>query len=137
MLDPANAAEVYNYLGYMWVEHNMHLDEAEQMINKALELDPTNGAYLDSLGWLKFRKGKYEEALGDLLRAAQSLTRDDPVVFEHIGDTYARLNKVPQALEYWQKAIALDGDNKALAEKVENTKLKLSKDDTLRPGPIQ
>ncbi|CAA9225072.1 MAG: hypothetical protein AVDCRST_MAG42-1379 [uncultured Chthoniobacterales bacterium] len=137
VLDPANAAEVYNYLGYMWVEHNMHLDEAEQMINKALELDPTNGAYLDSLGWLKYRKGKYEEALGDLLRAAQSLTRDDPVVFEHIGDTYARLNKIPQALEYWQKAIALDGDNKALAEKVENTKLKMSKDDTLRPGPIQ
>ena len=137
VLDPANAAEVYNYLGYMWVEHNMHLDEAEQMINKALELDPTNGAYLDSLGWLKYRKGKYDEALGDLLRAAQHLTRDDPVVFDHIGDTYARLNKIPQALEYWQKAIALDGDNKALAEKVENTKLKLSKDDTLRPGPIQ
>ena len=136
-LDPANAAEVYNNLGYIWAEHNMHLDEAEQMINKALELDPANGAYLDSLGWVKFRKGKYEEALGDLLRAAQSLTRDDPVVFEHIGDTYARLNKVPQALEYWQKAIALDGENKALAEKVENTRVKLSKGETLRPGPIQ
>lgn len=136
VLDPANSAEVYNYLGYMWVEHNMHLDEAEQMINKALELDPSNGAYLDSLGWLKFRKGKYDEALSDLLRAAQNLKRDDPVVFDHIGDTYAKLNKIPQALEYWQKAIALDGDNKALVEKVENTKLKLSKD-TVRPGPIQ
>ena len=136
-LDPANAAEVYNYLGYMWAEHNMHLDEAEQMINKALELDPANGAYLDSLGWVKFRKGKYEEALGDLLRAAQQLTRDDPVVFDHIGDTYAKLNNIPQALEYWQKAIALDGDNKALVEKVEKTKLKMSKDDTLRPGPRQ
>ena len=136
-LDPANAAEVYNYLGYMWVEHNMHLDEAEQMINKALELDPANGAYLDSLGWLKFRKGKYEEALTDLLRAAQQLTRDDPVVFEHIGDTYARLNNVPQALEYWQKAIALDADNKALVEKVESTKLKLSKGVAPKPGPRQ
>jgi tetratricopeptide (TPR) repeat protein len=136
-LDPPNAAEVYNYLGYMWVEHNMHLDEAEQMIGKALELDPTNGAYLDSLGWLKYRKGKYEEALGDLLRAAQALTRDDPVVFEHIGDTYARLNKVPQALEYWQKAIALDGENKALVEKVESTKLKLSKGETAKPSPVQ
>jgi tetratricopeptide (TPR) repeat protein len=58
------------------------------------------------------------------------------VVFDHIGDTYAKLNKIPQALEYWQKAIALDGNNKALVEKVENTKLKLSKD-TVRPGPIQ
>ena len=137
VLDPANAAEVYNYLGYMWVEHNMHLDEAEQMINKALELDPSNGAYLDSLGWLKFRKGKYEEALSDLLRAAQNLTRDDPVVFDHIGDTYARLNKIPQALEYWQKAIALDAENKTLVEKVESTKLKLSKGEPIRPGPRQ
>ncbi len=48
-----------------------------------------------------------------LLRAAQNLKRDDPIVFEHIGDTYAKLNRIPQALEFWQKAIALDPDNKA------------------------
>ena len=50
----------------MWAEKNVHLDEAEEMIKKALEIDPDNGAYLDSLGWVKFRKGKFEEALSDL-----------------------------------------------------------------------
>jgi tetratricopeptide (TPR) repeat protein len=126
-LDPANAAEAYNYIGFMWAEHNMHLDEAEEMIGRALQFDPNNGAYLDSLGWVHYRKGKYEEALSELLRAAQNLTRHDPVVFEHIGDTYSRLNRVPQALEYWQKAMALAPENKLLAEKIEKTKTTMSK----------
>lgn len=136
-IDPANAAEACNYLGYMWAEHNMHLDEAEEMIQRALELDPNNGAYLDSLGWLNFRKGKFEEALGNLLRAAQTITRDDPVVFEHIGDTYAKLNRIPQALEYWQKSIALNPGNKALADKVDSTKTKMSKGEPIKGPPIQ
>jgi tetratricopeptide (TPR) repeat protein len=126
-LDPANAAEAYNYIGFMWAEHNLHLDEAEEMIGRALQLDPNNGAYLDSLGWVKYRKGKYDEALNQLLRAAQNLTRDDPVVFEHIGDTYSKLNRVPQALEYWQKAVALDPGNKLLADKIEKTTTTMSK----------
>jgi tetratricopeptide (TPR) repeat protein len=126
-LDPTNAAEAYNYVGFMWAEHNMHLDEAEEMIGRALQFDPNNGAYLDSLGWVHYRKGKYEEALSELLRAAQSLTRQDPVVFEHIGDAYAKLNRIPQALDYWQKAIGLAPDNKLLAEKIEKTKTTISK----------
>jgi tetratricopeptide (TPR) repeat protein len=126
-LDPTNAAEAYNYVGFMWADHNMHLDEAEEMIGRALQFDPNNGAYLDSLGWVHYRKGKHEEALAELLRAAQNLTRHDPVVFEHIGDTYSKLNRVPQALEYWQKAIALAPENKLLAEKIEKTKTTMSK----------
>ena len=119
--------EAYNYVGFMWAEHNMHLDEAEEMIGRALQLDPNNGAYLDSLGWVHFRKGKYEDALKELLRAAQNLTRDDPVVLEHIGDAYSKLNRIPQALDYWQKAITLNPENKLLAEKIENTKTTISK----------
>lgn len=134
--DPAKAAEAYNYLGYMWAEHNMHLDEAEEMIKQALLLDADNGAYLDSMGWVHFRKGRFEEALRDLLRAAQSLQKDDPVVFEHIGDTYAKSNRVPQALEYWQKAAALDPGNKLLAEKIESTKTMLSKSSPIKPLPV-
>ncbi|PZR74246.1 MAG: hypothetical protein DLM73_08555 [Chthoniobacterales bacterium] len=126
-LDPTNAAEAYNYVGFMWAEHNMHLDEAEEMIGRALQFDPNNGAYLDSLGWVHYRKAKYEEALSELLRAAQNLTRHDPVVFEHIGDTYSKLNRVPQALDYWQKAMALSPENKLLAEKIEKTKTTMSK----------
>lgn len=134
-LDPANAADAYNYLGYMWAEHNMHLDEAADMIKRALQIDPNNGAYLDSLGWLEFRQGKYEAALGDLQRAAQNMTRDDPVVFEHIGDAYSKLNRAAQALEAWQKARTLDPQNKNLAEKIDNAKTKMSKGDSPSANP--
>ena len=126
-LDPTNAAEAYNYVAFMWAEHNLHLDEAEDMIGRALQFDPNNGAYLDTLGWIHFRKGKFEDAVGELLRAEQNLTRPDPIVFEHIGDAYSKLNRVSQALDFWQKAMALSPDNNLLAEKIEKTKTTISK----------
>ncbi len=125
-LDPANAAEAYNYLGYMWADHNMHLDEAREMIERALESDPNNGSYLDSLGWVEFRQGKFDQALADLLRAVKNMDREDPIVFEHIGDTYLKLHRVSEALESWQKAFALDPKNTKLAEKIESTKATIS-----------
>jgi tetratricopeptide (TPR) repeat protein len=111
----------------MWAEHNLHLDEAEEMVGQALQFDPNNGAYLDTLGWVYFRKGKYEQALTELLRAEQNLTRPDAVVLEHIGDTYAKMDRHPQALDFWQKAIALAPDNQLLADKIEKTKTTISK----------
>ncbi len=134
-LDPANSAEACNYLGYMWADHNMSLDQAETMIKRALESEPNNASYLDSLGWVEFRKGKFDQALSDLLRAAKAAERDDPVVFEHIGDTYLKLNRIPQAVEAWQKALTLDPKNKNLAEKLEGTKRTISKDLAAKPNP--
>ena len=136
-LDPASAADACNYLGYMWADHNMRLEEAEEMIKRALEIEPNNGSYLDSLGWLEFRQGKFDQALTDLLRAAKNLERDDPIVFEHIGDTYLKLNRVPEALEAWQKALALDPKNKHLAEKIESTKTRISKGLPAKTNPTQ
>ena len=136
-LDPANAAEAYNYLGYMWADHNMHLDEAEEMIKHALEIEPNNGSYLDSLGWVEFRKGKFDQALIDLLRAAKNIERDDPIVFEHIGDIYLKLDRVSEALGSWQKALALDPKNKKLAEKIESTKTTISKGSPTKANPTQ
>jgi tetratricopeptide (TPR) repeat protein len=135
-VDPANAADAYNYLAYMWAEHNAHLDEAEQMIKLALQADSNNGAYLDTLGWLEFREGKFDQALADLLRAAQKLTRDDPVVLEHIGDACAKLDKSAQALDAWQKALNLDPKNKKLADKIDNAKTKMSKGQPPNANPI-
>ena len=136
-LDPASAADAYNYLGYMWAEQNIHLDEAEAMVRRALQIEPNNGAYLDSLGWIEFRNGKFDQALTDLLRAAQNMTHDDAVVFEHIGDTYMKLNKAPQALEAWQKAATVDPQNKKLADKIDNMKTKMSKGQPANSNPIQ
>lgn len=136
-VDPANAADAYNYLAYMWAEHDTHLDEAEQMIKLALQADPNNGAYIDTLGWLEFRQGKFDQALSDLLRAAQKLTREDPVVLEHVGDACAKLSKPAQALDAWQKALNLDPQNKKLADKIDNAKTKMSKGQPPNANPIQ
>jgi tetratricopeptide (TPR) repeat protein len=136
-LDPANAAEAYNYLGYMWADHNMHLDEAEETIKHALEIEPNNGSYLDSLGWVEFRKGKFDRALADLLRATKNMDREDPIVLEHIGDTYLKLNRVPEALESWQKALALDPKNKSLADKIDSTKSTIGRGAPAKTNPTQ
>jgi tetratricopeptide (TPR) repeat protein len=126
-LDPPNAAEAYNYIGYMWADHNLHLDEAEDMVGRALQLDPNNGAFLDSLGWVLYRKGKYNDALKELLHALENLSQEDPVVFEHIGDTYLKMDQIPQAVASWQKALGLDPTNTALTEKIEKARTTMSK----------
>ena len=134
-LDPENSAEASNYLGYMWADHNMNLDEAETMIRRALQSEPNNASYLDSLGWVEFRKGQFDRALDDLLRAVKAAGREDPVVFEHIGDTYLKLNRTPEALEAWQKALSLDPKNKNLADKIQATKKLIGKDLPAQPNP--
>ncbi len=126
-LDPANSAEPCNYLAYMWAEQNTHLDEAADLIKRALEMDPDNGAYLDSRGWVEFRQGKLDQALTDLRRAAQVIGHEDPVVFTHVGDTYLKLKKLPEAVEAWQKAIALDPKNKDLSGKIDAAKKEIAK----------
>ena len=118
-LDPANAARAYNYLGYMWVDKNENLEEAGQLIRRALEMEPGTGAYLDSLGWLYFKQGKFQEAFTELLGAAEALSEPDAVVFEHIGDAAEKLGKRAEAVLYWQKALGLSVRNKKLAAKLE------------------
>jgi tetratricopeptide (TPR) repeat protein len=118
-LDPDNAARSYNYLGYMWVERSENLEEAGQLIRRALEMDPANGAYVDSLGWLYFKQGKYQDALTELLRAAELLPEPDSVVYEHIGDACDKLGRNAEAVLYWQKALQLNPENKSLAAKLD------------------
>lgn len=137
-LEPASAAPAYNYLGYMWVDRGVNLDKAGEMIRKALQIDPDNGAYLDSLGWFYHKKGDHEAALRELLRslevAAGRSTDDDPVVFDHIADVYLALGKIPDALQYWQRALPMAKEDMKLSEsingKIESAKQKMA----TRPG---
>ncbi len=135
-LDPGNAAEASNYLGFMWADQNTNLEEAESYIKKALAVDPENGAFLDSLGWVDYRRGKYEQALAELLNAVHALKGEDPTVYSHIGDTYEKLNQIPQALDYWQKSLALDQSDKKLAEKIARFKSKVSKGEPAGATPM-
>jgi tetratricopeptide (TPR) repeat protein len=132
-MDPSNAAEAYNYLGYMWADQNMHIDEAEDAVKRALQLDPGNGAYLDSIAWVEYRQGKYDQALENLQRAIQNLPREDPVVLEHLGDVQIKLNHVPQALEAWRKAKNLDPSNTEVAAKIDAHKTQVSKSGPITP----
>jgi len=117
-LDPAQSATALNYLGYMWADRGERLDEAETLIRKALVAEPDNGSFRDSLGWVLFRKGRYEQALRELLRAAELVQPPDAVVLDHIGDAYEKLGTPAQALAWWGKAIALEPGNARIAEKI-------------------
>ena len=133
-LDPGNAARSYNYLGYMWIERSENLEEAGQLIHRALELEPANGAYIDSLGWLYFKQGKFNEALTELLRAAELLPEPDAVVFEHIGDACDKLGRKAEAVLYWQKALQLDPQSKDVGAKLDKAAEKVAKQPQARPS---
>ena len=135
-LDPSKAAQAYNYLGYMYIDRNINLDEAGLMIKKALELQPDNGAYIDSLGWYYFHTGDYAKALTELLRALERLKPEDPVVLEHVGDTYQALNNLGEAEVYWQRALKLDPANQKLATKIDASKAKLTSNPSSTATPL-
>jgi len=126
-METTNPSKALNYLGYMWADRNENLTEAEQLIRRALEYDPNNGAIRDSLGWVFFRQGNYEAAIVELHRAAEALDEPDSVVYDHIGDTYEALGKVSDAVQYWTKALELDVDNEKLSSKLEKHSARIVK----------
>ncbi len=99
-----------NYLGYMWADRGENLDEALAMILKAVALDPENGAYVDSLGWVRFRLKEYPTARTLLERAARLMPRDASVQ-EHLGDLYRSTGETALAREAYRRALALESDN--------------------------
>ena len=99
-----------NYLGYTWADRDENLEEALELILRAVELEPRNGAYLDSLGWIYYRLDRFEEALAPLQSAA-SLVPNDATILEHMGDLYAALENLPKAHELYRKALAVNDEN--------------------------
>jgi tetratricopeptide (TPR) repeat protein len=120
-IDPDNAT-VNNDLGYLWADQNKNLAVAEEMIRKALEVervarhknpnltpdeDKDNAAFVDSLGWVLFRRGQIDAARKELERATKLGDGDDPTIYDHLGDVYQRLKMRPEAVRVWQRAIEL------------------------------
>ena len=114
-LDPNNTMTL-NYLGYMLADRNVHLEEALDLIKKALALDPQNGAYLDSLGWAYFRLGNYDQAEANL-RKASDKTPNDATIQDHLAELYAKTGRLQLAATHWEHA--LDEWNKSVPADVD------------------
>ena len=95
---------VLNYLGYMLADRGVRLQEALGYIKKAVELEPQNGAYLDSLGWAYFKLGDYNMAEDNLRRASKPWLAIPPVQ-DHLGELYAKTGRLQLAASHWERAI--------------------------------
>ena len=117
-LDPGNHLVLNNY-SYSLAERSMNLDQAYEMATKAVAAQPDNQSYLDTLGWIHFRMGHYNEA-ERYVREAIEKGEPNAVLHEHLGDIYSRLDDRERALEQWNIALRLDASNTALREKIEH-----------------
>jgi len=106
--------QVLNYLGYSWVDMNMNLKEGLAMIQKAVDLRPSDGYIVDSLGWAYFRMGRFDDSVREMERAV-SLKPEDPVLNDHLGDAYWRVGRKLEATFQWNQARDLKPDPDVLA----------------------
>jgi len=105
-------AVALNYLGYMWAERGENLAEARAMIERAVKLEPENGAYLDSLAWVLYKLNQPEQALPWILKAIEHNEEQDATLYDHLGDIYAALKKMDKAREAWRKSLAVERNEK-------------------------
>jgi tetratricopeptide (TPR) repeat protein len=136
--DP-QAAATLNYLGYMNADRGVKLDESLNFIKQALTFEPNNGAYLDSLGWVYFKLGKYDLAEENLTKAEAHMG-NDPTVQEHLGDLYQKTGRLKlaaahwdRAVQEWSKTVPAEQDGEAFAkvqQKLDAAKVKLAKEES-------
>jgi Flp pilus assembly protein TadD len=121
--DPKDATAL-NYLGYMFAERGARLDEAVDLVRRALEIEPDNPSFLDSLGWAYFRQGRLELADRPLTDAAAKLPTNS-VVQDHLGDLRFKQGRYPEAVAAWERSLAGDGesiDRAAIEKKLKDAK---------------
>ena len=107
--DPKNA-DALNSFGYMLAERGQKLDEAIGFVQRALAIDPGNGAYLDSLGWAYYKQNRFEQAEAPLREAAEKLPAVS-VIQDHLGDLLNKRGLLDEAVAAWEKALEGDGDS--------------------------
>ncbi|HXE74840.1 MAG TPA: tetratricopeptide repeat protein [Candidatus Xenobia bacterium] len=132
-----DSAITLNYLGYMFADANIKLPEAVDLLKRAVELEPYNGAYLDSLGWAYYRLEKYDLAEDYLLRAVSRISRD-ATIHDHLGDLYFKTGRLHEAAAQWERALAAwqmtsptEHDSEAVAkleDKLHSVKLRLARE---------
>jgi tetratricopeptide (TPR) repeat protein len=128
-LDP-KSGEAFNYLGYSLADRGERLEEALDLVRKALAIDPWNGAYLDSLGWVYFKMDRMDDAREPLDRAVREFPKD-PTVLEHLGDYYEKAGDEARAKGYWKRALAAGPETPAAKGALEK---KIGSDPAVSPA---
>jgi Flp pilus assembly protein TadD len=142
-INPQHASAL-NYLGYMLADRNLRLPEALDLIRQAVALEPTNGAFLDSLGWVYFRMGKLDEAETYLRQALERFSRD-PTVHDHLGDVYYQKGRLKDAIAQWEismrewrsssRAEMDPAETAKVQKKLEDARVRLAKEAGAVPRP--
>jgi len=130
-------AETLNYYGYMLADRDTRLQEAQDLIQRALTIDPNNYAFLDSMGWVYYRLNRLDEAERQLSRSVQLMSKD-PTIHDHLGDVYFKQGKIKEAINQWQFSLtewgagaSSDEDPDELAKvqkKLDSARLRLAKE---------
>ncbi len=133
--DPDDAG-INNDLGYLYADQGKNLEKAESMIRKALEDDPENGAYLDSLAWVLFKQGRFEEAREPIEMAVERArtTGLDATLLDHMGDIYFKLKLFDKARAAWKEAEANAASATPVDKRLDEIRRKLKSLDELAPG---
>lgn len=130
---------VNNDLGYLYADQGKNLDKAEAMIRKAVAEEPDNHFYLDSLGWVLFKRGKTKEALPPLEKAASKASEEsastDSTIHDHLGDVYFRLHEYAKAKAAWEQALKLGKDAAMPDKRLPEIKKKLDSLKEIEPAP--
>lgn len=111
------SGEALNYLAYMWAEQGRNLDEALSYVTQALKQEPDNGAYLDTLGWIRYKKGDYAAALAPITQALK-LEGESATILDHLGDTWLALKEPRKAVSCWLRSLRQEPDNKLIRGKL-------------------
>lgn len=115
--DPENT-QANNDLGYLWADQGKNLDKAYKMIQKALDAEPENPAYLDSMGWVLFKKGEFDKAVEQLKKATSLKNGDDSTIFDHLGDAFQKIGKISEAIQAYEKALQIEDKKSHANQKV-------------------
>ena len=127
-----NEPNAYNFLGYMFVENNVNLEEAADLIKEAVAMEPENGAFRDSLGWAYFKLGNVDGAIAELEKAAEFMP-DDSEIREHLGEVYLKRGKddsadgsyIHKAISQWEQALEKKPRNALLRQKLDELRKSL------------
>jgi tetratricopeptide (TPR) repeat protein len=125
---------INNDLGYLYADQGKNLEKAEAMIRKAVAEEPDNYAYLDSLGWVLFKRGKFEEAVIPLEKALAD-AQADLTIPDHLGDVYFQLQETSKAKTAWEKALKLAGEAKPVDKRYAEIQKKLQSLQQFVPAP--